>query len=109
SLTSVVYAITDSAVEPATLGSIDALPVSPVDTGTPVTITLTASSGSGTYEYRYWVYNGTWTMLTGFVNGNTYVWTPTVPGNYEILGQIRNKGSLAAVEDSKPLWKFMVQ
>jgi hypothetical protein len=75
-------------------------PAAPQSPGTPVTFTATAQGGGGVYEYRFWLNSGSgYTIVQDYSAANTFVWTPALAGNYDILADVRNVGS-TAVRDS---------
>jgi len=67
---------------------------SPRTVGSPITFTATGQGGSGSYEYRFWLNSGSgYTIVQDYGHQNTYVWTPTATGAYDILVDVRNAGS----------------
>ncbi len=79
---------------PLTLTSLSADRSSPQPPGTTITFTATATGGTAPYQYKWWVYNGTWSMVQNWSTSNTYAWTPTTPNaNYRIEVWVRSAGN----------------
>ena len=79
---------------PATSVTLVAEQPAPQPPGTPVTFTASATGGSGPYEYRFWINNGNGYAVTQeYGSSNTFVWTPTKPGIYDIMVDTRAYGS----------------
>jgi len=75
---------------------------SPRSVGTPITFTAAGEGGSGAYEYRFWLNSGSgFTIVQGYSATNTFVWTPTAQGAYDIMVDVRNTGSTAFREAFK--------
>jgi hypothetical protein len=85
-------------------------PYSPVTTGTLVTWTITAGGGTGNYEYRFWLKEGgIWSIKQDYSSSNTWTWTPTSAGTYQIVGQVRNVGSTLGYDMQENSGDFVVQ
>jgi uncharacterized protein YkwD len=70
--------------------------VSSFNLGTTINFTASAACG-GTANYMWWVFNGSsWTQATGWNAANTFAWTPTVTGNYQVGYRVKNQGSTPA-------------
>lgn len=68
----------------------------PVTPGTPVTFTASALGGGGSFEYRFYVNDGTgagYVEAQAYGPSNTFIWTPSVVGNYDIFAEVRLIGS----------------
>lgn len=46
--------------------------------GTPVTWSVTSAGGVAPHAYQWWVYDGSWTLLSDWTVASTSTWTPTV-------------------------------
>jgi hypothetical protein len=67
---------------------------SPQPPGTSITFTASATGGLEPYQYKWWVFNGvSWTVARDWATGNTYTWTPTVGGDYQLQVWVRNNGT----------------
>jgi len=83
---------------------------SPRSVGTPITFTAAGEGGSGTYEYRFWLNSGSgFTIVQNYSATNTFVWTPTAQGAYDILVDVRNAGSTAFREAFKKVLFYQIQ
>jgi Bacterial Ig domain len=79
---------------PATTVTVTPNLAAPRAPGTPITFTATATGGSGPFEYRFWVNNGNgYAVAQNYSSANTFIWTPTKPGIYDILVDVRGFGS----------------
>jgi len=88
------YQIKDSF--PATGLNLAASAASPQASGTPITFTATGVGGSGPYEYRFHLNDGSgagYVTVQTYGPANTYVWTPTAAGNYDLFVEVRLAGS----------------
>jgi len=64
-----------------------ALPIS-------ITFTATATGGSGPFEYRFWVNTGNgYAVAQEYTTINTFTFTPTKTGIYDILVDVRGAGT----------------
>jgi hypothetical protein len=62
--------------------------------GAGTTISLTALAGTGAFEYKWFIFNGGWSAVTGWVASNTYQWTPAAANTgYKIGVWVRAAGS----------------
>jgi len=76
--------------------SISASPALPQRIGTPITWSATATGGVAPLQYRFYVwFGGAWTMVQDYTTSNTFIWTPTVAGQYNFAVWVRNAGSTA--------------
>jgi hypothetical protein len=83
---------------------------SPQVVGTPVTFTAAGSGGSGTYEYRFWVnYGAGFLIARDYSTSNTFTWTPTTVGNYDIMVDVRNVGSTALRDAFEKVFFYQIQ
>jgi len=83
---------------------------SPGSIGTPVTFTAVGQGGSGNYEYRFWLNSGSgYSIVQNYSPTNTFVWTPTATGAYDILVDVRNTGSSALREAFNKLLFYRIQ
>ncbi len=93
-------ATTQAAATPVQLVSATETLSSPVAAGTAIKITGQASGGSGSYAYQFWVGDpsGKWSAMQGYSAANTYNWTPSQIGQYQIQVWAKNAGSAANYE-----------
>ncbi|MRR54722.1 MAG: hypothetical protein EG822_09460 [Deltaproteobacteria bacterium] len=83
---------------------------SPQTVNAPITFTATGSGGSGTYEYRFWINSGAGFLIAReYSADNTFVWTPTTAGNYDIMVDVRNAGSTALREAFEKIFFYQIQ
>lgn len=83
---------------------------SPQAPNTTVTFTAQGQGGSGTYEYRFWVNSGLgFNIVQAYSSSNTFAWTPTLNGAYDILVDVRNTGSTAFREALTKLFFYKIQ
>jgi len=78
---------------PVTVSTITSDVTFPSTVGTPVTWTATASGGSAPLEYQFVLINGStggYTILNAFQAANTYIWTPTQTGYYQMQVYVRS-------------------
>ncbi len=78
------YIITNG--PPLTAVALTTSVASPQAMGTSITLTAKPTGGQNdVLDYVFWLYNPTaspaWSKLQAY-NGNTYTWTPTLPGNF---------------------------
>jgi len=79
---------------PATAVSIVPDLAAPQAPGTPITFTATATGGSGPFEYRFWVNTGNgYAVAQEYTTINTFTFTPTKTGIYDILVDVRGAGT----------------
>ena len=93
---------------PASSGTLTANKPSPglLSSIGPVTFTATAGGGTGIYEYKFRIKDnavGTWSIVQDYSSTNTWSWTPTQAGSYDIQVMVRNVGSQAAYEVMRKL------
>jgi len=87
---------------PLTLTSFAADKVSPQRVGTTLTFTAAANGGTPPYEYRWYLWNGsTWSLGQPWSAGNTFTWTPSATGSYQVQVWVRNNGTTA---DTPEAW-----
>ncbi|MBL0225523.1 MAG: CHRD domain-containing protein [Geobacteraceae bacterium] len=68
----------------------------PQPPGTPVTFTAAAQGGTGPCEYRFYLNDGSgngYVVAQPYGPSGTFVWTPDVPGNYDLFVETRLAGS----------------
>jgi len=98
-----------STAAPATGVTVTPDLASPQAPGTPVTFTAVGQGGSGTYEFQFWVNSGSgYSIVQPYSAANTFVWTPAVTGNYDILVDVRNAGSTASREALIKLFFYQI-
>jgi hypothetical protein len=78
------------------------------------TVTFTAEANGddagGNYEYQFYIYGpgygsgSEWVLQQAYGNGNTWAWTPTQGGDFEVVVYTRNVGMSVAFEAKK--WMF---
>ena len=85
---------------PVTSVALAASPLSPRLVNTPVTFMATATGGGTSKEYQFAVQapGGTMTVLQPYGSSNTFPYTPTAAGTYNIRVYARNVGSAASYE-----------
>jgi hypothetical protein len=90
------YVIAVPSAGPLTLNSITSNVASPQPMGTRITFTANASGGTGPYEYKWWLFNGSWTVVSNWSTSSTFAWTPIFPlDTYRIGVWVRNAGNTA--------------
>ncbi len=83
---------------------------SPQANGTPITFTAFGQGGSGSYDYRFWVNSGAgYNIIQDYSATNTFVWTPTSSGAYDILVDVKNSGSSAFRDASTKIFFYQIQ
>jgi manganese oxidase len=83
---------------------------SPQSPGTAITFTAQGQGGSGSYQYRFWINSGTgFSMVQDYASADTLVWTPSAPGAYDLLVDVRNAGSSSLREASTKLFYYQIQ
>ena len=72
--------------------------------GTPITLTATATC-LGTANYKFWVQapNGSWQVVQQYGPTNTFTWTPTTAGAYNLEVDVRNQNGTDSYETVKNL------
>lgn len=99
-----------NATTPATAVTLVPNVASPQTAGTAITFTAAASGGSGPYEYRFWVNFGAGFLIAqNYSTANTFVWTPTVAGNYDIMVDVRNVGTTVLRDTFTKLFLYAIQ
>jgi cytochrome c peroxidase len=81
---------------PATSLNLSPSVASPQTVGTPITITATGGGGSGPYEYSFFLNDGSgagFVPVQPYSPVNTFIWTPSAAGNYDLFVQVRLAGS----------------
>jgi hypothetical protein len=65
-----------------------------------ITFIAAGSGGSGSYEYQFSIKttNTAYSIVGAYSTSNSWTWTPTVTGPYDIKVDVRNAGSTAASE-----------
>jgi fibronectin type III domain protein len=84
---------------PVGVASLNANATFPVATGT--TVKWTAVAGGGPVEYKFVrlaVASKTWSIVQDYSPSNSYTWTPTTTGTYNLQVWARRIGSTAAFE-----------
>jgi hypothetical protein len=80
--------------------------ISPALLGTVGTVTFTAQAlgGNGNYEYKFRIRNkavGTWTVPQNYSPTNTWSWTPSQTGNFDIQVWTRTAGTTVTYEKAR--------
>jgi len=89
--------------------TVAANPAGPQVVGTPVTFTAATHDGIDPYEYRFWLNSGTgYTIVQDYSAANTFVWTPTATGAYDVLLDVRSAGSTILREASTKLFYYQI-
>src|SRR6185503_15841231 len=73
----VAYVITTPSAGPLVLNSITSSVASPQQTGTPITFTANASGGTSPYQYKWWLFDGSWNVVSNWTASSTFSWTPS--------------------------------
>jgi cell wall-associated protease len=67
---------------------------SPQVAGNPITFTATTTGGVAPLQYKWYVYNAkTWSIGQVWSTNNTFAWTPSTPGSYQLQVWARNSGT----------------
>jgi len=67
---------------------------SPQAANAPVTFTAQGVGGTGVNEYRFWLNSGAgYVVVQPYSTVNTWTWTPTVVGFYDMFVEVRKVGS----------------
>lgn len=85
---------------------------SPQASGTQITFTATASGGSGPYEYRFYLNDGSgagYVLQGPYSATNTFVWTPTAAGNYDVFVETRLVGSGSFRDAYNAVYFYQIQ
>jgi hypothetical protein len=101
------YIVTDT----LTVTSFTANVGSPVTVGTPVTLTAATLEGAAV-EYKFWAFEATtrqWTLIRGYDNSPSVVWTPEAAGTFYFQAWVRRAGSSASLEHWKALGPMVVR
>jgi hypothetical protein len=81
---------------PLAITNLAASPSGPIALGSAVTFTATVSGGTAPYTYEFWVNHGSgWTLGRTWSADNTWMFTPSAPGAYNVQVWVRNAGSTA--------------
>jgi cytochrome c peroxidase len=100
---------TSALASPATGVTITPDLASPRVINTPITFTAAGQGGSGSYEYRFWTNSGSgYSIVQNYSAASTFVWTPAVAGNYDILVDVRNTGSAVVRDASTKLFFYQI-
>jgi hypothetical protein len=90
----VAYVITTPSAGPLVLNSITSSVASPQQTGTPITFTANATGGTAPYQYKWWLFDGSWNVVSNWSASSTFSWTPsTASSAYRIAVWVRNAGN----------------
>lgn len=98
---------------PTTAATLTADILSPVVQGATVTFTASGIGGSGNYEYKFWrrlASGSNWDMVRDYSTDPTWQWDTgtTAADTYHLLIYVRNEGSSAAYETTRPLLNYNV-
>lgn len=94
---------------PATAATITVTQATPQVPNTPITFIAAGSGGSGSYEYQFWLNSGAgYTMTQAYSVANSWTWTPTNTGTYDLLVDVRNVGSSAVRETSANFFQYKI-
>ncbi|HLZ07717.1 MAG TPA: triple tyrosine motif-containing protein, partial [Chloroflexota bacterium] len=97
---------------PATAISVTPNVTLPSHVGTPITWTATASGGTATpLQYKFYLYTqgSGWSLLQDYGPNETFTWTPTVAGTYQVQVWVRSAGSTQAYESFTQTMLFVIQ
>jgi hypothetical protein len=64
-------------------------------------VTLAANATClGTPTFKFWIRapGGAWTVVRAYSSANTFVWTPSAPGSYNLEVDVRNQGGTDSYE-----------
>jgi hypothetical protein len=109
------YYTTDNltvSVGPATAISVTPSVALPSRVGTPITWTATASGGTAApLQYKFYLYTpGTgWALAQDYSPSETFTWTPTAAGTYQLQVWVRSAGSTQAYESYKQSALIVIQ
>ena len=84
---------------------------SPQATGTPITFTASGVGGSGPYEYRFYLNDGSgagFTLVQPYSPANSFVWTPSTAGNYDLFVEVRLAGSTVLRDAYNALYFYRI-
>ena len=94
------------AASPLTLTSVTANQAS-TQPGGSITATATATGGVAPYQYKWWLWNGNaWSLLQDWTPSNTYTWTPSTAGSYQLGVWVKNGNAVGdggAVYGARPV------
>ena len=89
------YVVYDKAI---TINSLTTDKASPQAVGIPITVTADATGGAELL-YQFWVNDGvSWKVVQGYSASDTYLWTPTVPGNYKLSVYVKDYYSTKSLD-----------
>ena len=75
--------------------SLTANKAAPQAAGTKIIFTASAS-GASSYEFKWWLFNGTWTIVQDWSSTNKFMWTPAVENQqYQVLVRARDAANSA--------------
>jgi cytochrome c peroxidase len=81
----------------------------PQPTGTPIVFSAAGQGGTGPYEYRFWLNSGSGFLLQqAYGAANSWAWTPSAAGNYDIFVEVRTAGSTALREAWAALYSYHI-
>ena len=90
------YGITVPVAGPVTALSLNADKAAPQGAGTVITWSATPSGGAGPHQYKWFLFNGSWTAVTGWTTASTFPWTPAAAGSdYRVGVWVRSAGNTA--------------
>ncbi len=94
----------------ATISALSPSPALPKPAGTPITWTATASGSPTPLQYRFWLYSTAsgWTMLRDYSTSNTFSWTPSQAGQYDIAVWVKVSGSNNAYDAVRDTGLFTI-
>lgn len=84
-------------------------PISPQAVNTPIKWTCNASGGTS-LSYQFWtrMVGGSWKGAGAYSATNTYIWTPTAAGNYEIAVWVKDVNSTSSNYDQKLILDYVI-
>jgi hypothetical protein len=93
-----------------TINSLIAQPSAPQLTGVPMTWTASASAGTAPLQYKFWRYSAAtgWVMVQDYSTTNTYSWTPSASGQYDIAVWVKSAGSANTFDVTKDTGFFNI-
>ena len=86
---------------PPTITSLTASPSLPRSAGTMITWAATATGGAAPLQYAFYLYtaaSSSWSLARSYSTSNSWAWTPSQSGQYEIQVWVKNNGSIAAYD-----------
>jgi len=101
--------VTVTAPPPVASVSVSTTLLSPRTPNTSITFVAAGTGGSGSYEYRFWLNSGAgYVVAQPYSTANSWTWTPTATGSYDLLVDVRNAGSTVVRDASTNLFQYKI-